>query len=291
MMNTVRVSLLVSTLALSACSDAERLNTRTALLHSGGPQFSQGEVAGYLDAVKAMRGLYGEIGIVRSGAGTVSHIELDDQGRPIGVTPDDLAAIRDGLFAYVDSRCDAYVDAIFWANRTRGGFASGNNAIAGATGAIVGATGGSATALAVLAAAFGLSGSLFDAYYDSVLYGLEPSGIQRLVNLARSAYRGQAELRKPILSEGQLLEQVQSYIRVCTPANIEYLVNEAIKTASVEVVEAEPAPDADAAAPGGVPTPVVTSAPPPPAPGPPAERIVVQPGRSIGSGGFVGIKR
>ncbi|MEM0942711.1 MAG: hypothetical protein AAGI70_02075, partial [Pseudomonadota bacterium] len=213
-----------------------------------------------------MRRFYGNLGVVEGTTiktlKTVKPIpaKLEPEPNaqtidPIGLKPAQLLLVRDGIFAYVDHRCDAYIDAIFWANRTRGAATSANSAIAGATGAIVGATGGTATALAVIAAAFGLTGNLFDAYYESVLYQLEPSGIQSLVDGARDTYRTSDNLDNNITSEGMLLSQVQDYIRLCTPAYIEFLVNEAVKKAKIGE------PDDKDKAGGGVPDPAAPTPP------------------------------
>jgi len=231
-------TLLVITLTTTACSNIQRTTERTQLLHSSGPEVSSADVRDYFEALDTLRSFYSEIGIIRSD-GELKYIKLEKR-KPIGMSATDLLAVREGIFAYIDHRCDAYIDAIFWANRGRGGFTSGNNAIAGASGAIIGATGGSATALAVLAAAFGLSGNLFDAYYDSVLFGLEPSGIQSLVDKARTVYLQQPALNVAIPSEGLLLAQVQNYIRLCTPAHIEFLVNESIQSANLETLDGAP---------------------------------------------------
>lgn len=251
--------LAVSGLLTSGCvHDAAQSLERSKLLNSSGPQFTVEGIAGYQTAIDNMRRFYREV---------------QDSSMPTSPIPAaEFGAARDKFFADVDFRCDAYIDAIFWANRTRGGATSANNAIASATEIIVASTGGSARTLAILAAAFGLSGSLFDAYYDSVLYGLNPSGIQKLVDTARGVYKASPALKGTIPTEGALLMQVQGYIRLCTPANIEYLVNEAISTA--KVVEKKPeAPKTEAApvAAARVPNAVFSVAPEafaPPAPPP-----------------------
>ena len=74
-----------------------------------------------------------------------------------------LGHTRTLILAYIYSRSDAYLDAIFWASRTRHGVARGNNAIGSAVGAILGATGATTNVMGMVAAAFGLSGNLFDA--------------------------------------------------------------------------------------------------------------------------------
>lgn len=217
------IGLFLSCSLMAGCLDnATQTLDRSKLLNSSGPQFSVAEIDSYRIAVQNMRRFYRGIG----NDGNQATLNT-----PIAKT--NYVEARANLFAYIDHRCDAYIDAIFWAHRTRGAATSTNNAVSTATAGIVGATGGSVKALTILAAAFGLNGSLFDAYYDSVLYGLNPSGVQNLINEARRLYRASDTLSNEIASEGVLLLQVQGYMRLCTPATIEYLVNDSIAKAKL----------------------------------------------------------
>ena len=224
-------ALLTGALVLSACTDISTTRERSALLNSPGPVVTEDEVNTYLTGIKTVRRFYAETAMF-DGSDELSTPDTRD-GRTIKlkISPDRLRHTRTLILAYVDSRCDAYLDAVFWANRTRQGIARGNNAIASAVSAVLGATGSPTHVMGIVASAFGLSGSLFDAYYESVLYGLEPSGVRHLVDQSQLAYR--SRLTVEVESEAVLLQQVQDYIRQCTPAHIEFLVASALKKSQV----------------------------------------------------------
>lgn len=233
-MKLMKTSVAVASLApvLSACTDITTTRERSALLNSPGPVVTDSEVGSYLKGIDTIRRFYAATATFEGRA-----ILDTPPGAPTGsgigvaVTPDRLRHTRTLILAYVDSRCDAYLDAIFWANRTRQGVARGNNAIGSTIGTILGATGTPTHVMGIVAAAFGLSGNLFDAYYESVLYGLEPSGVRHLVDQSQLAFR--SRLSTEVESEAVLLQQVQDYIRQCTPAHIEFLVASALKKSGV----------------------------------------------------------
>ncbi len=218
---------------LGACTDFDTTRTRSALLNSPGPVVSDAEVDSYLNGVRTVRRFYAETATFGAGSNLSTPTGVVGSENKVGVpvTADRLRHTRTLILAYVDSRCDAYLDAIFWANRTRQGVARGNNAIGSAVSSILGATGTPTHVMGIVAAAFGLSGNLFDAYYESVLYGLEPSGVRHLVDQSQLAYR--SRLSVDVGSEAILLQQVQDYIRQCTPSHIEFLVASALKKAGV----------------------------------------------------------
>lgn len=258
---------LFAAVLLSACTDIGQTRQRSALLNSSGPEFEISGVRSFEESIQYMRRFYGSMGIIRDGKNLNIALKIDplpgeyasdDALPPIGMakiedkfSAKDLAKIRSGIFTYVDNRCDAYVDAIFWAKRTRGAASSGSQAIQTAVSTILGATGGSAEALSIIAAGFGLSGSLLDAYYDSVLYQLDPSAVQNLINQSRVVFRSSKVLDMEITSEGMLLGQIQDYIRLCTPAHIEFLVNEAVKDAKVKEESKEEKPNKGGGQPAG----------------------------------------
>ena len=216
--------------SVAGCSNAGKFGERTQLLTSEGPSFDRDHANDYLDSLNVMRAL-----VNHAQAETATPIALlADQGVKPQAKIDDaqLNASRTFLFAFVDSRCDAYLDAIFWANRTRGGINRGHDAVGSATTTILAATGAATNVLGLVGAAFGLSGSLFDNYYEAVLYGLEPSSVRHLVTNAQAAVRQKYSTGVP-LNEAQLLKQTQDYIRVCTPAHLEFLVNAALQKTGV----------------------------------------------------------
>ena len=240
---------LVAALAVAAvaagCSDIRTTSERSALLNSPGPLVTDTDVDGYLTGLKTIRRFYVNTATFGAGAGTSTDVltlpkmEANQTGDPTtaggipaNFTKGQLKSARTLILAYVDSQCDRYIDAVFWANRTRQGVARGNNAIGSAVSTILGATGTPTHVMGIVASAFGLSGSLFDTYYASVLYGLEPSSVRHLVDQSQLVFRANIRNVDPS-SEAILLQQVQEYIRQCTPAHIEYLVESALKKTEI----------------------------------------------------------
>lgn len=231
-MRRTTLAAMAAIMALAACTDIQTTRKRSALLNSEGPQITDDEVGTYLTGLETVRRFYSETADF-DGEGNLTRVGAPADGRkiPADFTQTRLGHTRTLILAYVDARCDAYLDAIFWANRTRQGIARGNNAIGSVVSSVLGATGTPTNVMGIVAAAFGLSGSLFDSYYASVLYELDPSGVRHLVTQSQLVYRG--KLPASVASKGGLLEEVQGYIRLCTPSHIDYLVGSALKKSPI----------------------------------------------------------
>lgn len=211
---------------LSSCGlvrNLDRTAERTDLLRSGGP---------VLDSEKH--------------AETMGHLRryLPGQEKATNPSPitktEDLLVTRNVVFADIDRQCDAYIDAIFWGARTGDTVSTSLGLIGTSTATILAATGAGTTAIAVTAAAFGLSTALVDSYYKTFLYQLEPSGVVGIAKDARTAFRSSPVFVDPT-DEGMLLAQVQGYIRQCSPPKLEALINDAIKSGKVVPVTEDPA--------------------------------------------------
>ncbi|MEM7188030.1 MAG: hypothetical protein AAF439_00330 [Pseudomonadota bacterium] len=232
---------------VAGCTDIQTTMDRSALLNSPGPVIEDSEVDKFLTGIETVRKFYAQtasfdeasvLTLPRTNAPENTQAGGASQSQPFlvhRINQKRLFDARTLMLAYVDARCDAYLDAIYWANRTQSGIASGNNALATATETILGTTGASSRVLTVVAAAFGLSGSLFDSYYEAVLNGLEPSSVRNIVDRAQIAVR--SKLPQTVSSEAEVLQQVQDYIRQCTPANIKFLVDSALKKTNVKPEE------------------------------------------------------
>lgn len=219
---------------LAGCTQTER----GRLLLSSGPQVESAKVDDYVVVMNNMRRLYYEMAGEEQAATQASVDPTAVLKFPPIKGEAKLTQARDLLFAYVDSRCDAYLDAIFWASRARSGFNRSNNAVGATASAVLAATGAAPNVLGIVATAFGLSGELFDTGFESVLYGLEPSSIRYLVDQANVVVRNGYD-DENVKSEPALLQQVQDYIRQCTPANLDFLVNQALKNANLVPVKTE----------------------------------------------------
>ena len=126
----------------------------------------------------------------------------------------------------VDRQCDQYLDALFRFNREQRAGREGLAAAAAATGAIMGLAGVGAKAIAITAAAFGLSASIFDASVNSVLFTIEPSALRNVVLQGRQNYLDGLAKRK-VATRPDMMIAVQGYLTQCTPAAIEANINNA----------------------------------------------------------------
>jgi hypothetical protein len=148
---------------------------------------------------------------------------------------DDLADIQGqewGLvtesgFNLVNTQCEKYIDALFWWNRYKRTTVTELSLVGAATAAILGIANASAAAIAITAAAFGLTTATVENIGNSVLYELEPSGVKTIVDRAMATYRGGVSLDE-INDRPTAVAVIQGYLALCLPASIETRVNEAI---------------------------------------------------------------
>ncbi|MEM6621391.1 MAG: hypothetical protein AAF674_04130 [Pseudomonadota bacterium] len=222
--------------AISILASCSRTRERTDLLNSQGPSFTVPYGNDYLSALNVMRSV-----VHGAETGTTTFLPKAPNTLPEQAKIQNPSEARTLLFAYVDARCDAYLDAIFWANRTRGGLNRGNDAANSAATTILAATGAATNVIGIVSAAFGLSGALVDNYYESVLYGLEPSSVRHLVSQGQAAVRAKFSANTPA-NEAQLLQQVQDYIRQCTPAHLDFMVNAALQETSITTLRPKDQP-------------------------------------------------
>ncbi len=225
MFRSAIILLPVFALTAGGCSDVQRTFERTALLGSPGPQITEATAEEQAQVIAYLR---------RFGPTYVYDPQTPDAPAPALTTEMQLLAARSAAFAFIDTECDAYLDAIFWANRTRNTITRSTALIGSATTGIMAITGAGSVGIAAAAAAFGLASSLVDSYYETFLYALEPSGVMGLVEKAQNAYRTSDALAQAPANEGELLGQVHGYIRQCAPPKIEALVNQAIARGEVK---------------------------------------------------------
>lgn len=171
---------------------------------------------------------------------------LDDFASLAGVRPPDANGewrpIVDAGINYVDTRCDRFMDSLFWLNRAR----ETTSRQIQYTGAAVGA------ALAVVEAskrAIGLTPlgfSLFDQSVNNVsaglLYNLNPSTVRILVEKRQEAYL--QSMTPSYTSRSVALRVIQGYASLCLPPAIEAEVERAIgaKEYTANTIYAAPPP-------------------------------------------------
>jgi hypothetical protein len=231
---TVSAGLAVS-ISISGCGlvserAAERTKDRLQLMGSSGPRLNSEDIKKHMNAYRNLR-----LFALQS----LTNEDVPAAQLLIPIPDKDLVDVQVMAFGYVEARCTAYLDAIFWTGRTQKAGLSTLSAGAAATGSILAATGGAASTIGIVAAAFGLTSSLFETTTEKYLYSIEPSNIVSLTEQARGVY--ETALLVPT-SEAQVLRHVQGYILLCSPVKIEALVNEAVKSATIVVRQQFSAP-------------------------------------------------
>ncbi|CAN5837377.1 hypothetical protein BH11PSE3_BH11PSE3_04650 [soil metagenome] len=146
----------------------------------------------------------------------------------------------------IGRQCDQYLDLLFRFNRNQRAVRTGLTATGAATATILGLAGIAAPPIAITAAAFGLSASLYDAGVNSVLFTIEPSALRNIVLKGRKSYLDNIDLAK-VNSRPRMMIALQGYLSQCSPAAIEANVNQAASGAE-SVASASPAAAARAAA-------------------------------------------
>lgn len=153
---------------------------------------------------------------------------VDANGRALGLAqPSQQWAIvtQQGIYE-IGRQCDQYLDVLFHFNRDQRAVRQGVTAIGAATASILGIASVAAAPIAITAAAFGLTASLFDAGANSVLYTIEPSALRYIVLKGRKGYLDTVNLGE-VNTRPMMLMALQGYLRQCSPATIEGNVNRA----------------------------------------------------------------
>ena len=146
--------------------------------------------------------------------------------QPLRTRDDDWSLVAEAGIYEIGRQCDQYLDALFRFNREQRAARQGLTAIGAATAAIMGLAGTAAIPIAITAAAFGLSASLFDAGVNSVLFTIEPSALRNIALQGRKNYLDALDLSK-INSRPRMMIYLQGYLTQCSPAAIEANINNA----------------------------------------------------------------
>ncbi len=136
---------------------------------------------------------------------------------------------------YVDQKCDAYINALFWFNRWRNSVKSDVALTGAATAAAMGVLRSSAQAISLTATAFGLATGLIDVDSNVILYSIDPTALRTVLQKAQGAYRDAIASKKAdYVDETSAIQAVQGYLGLCLPAGLESLINNSVATASVQ---------------------------------------------------------
>ena len=166
--------------------------------------------------------------------------------RTPGPRDPDWSVVTEAGIYEIGRQCDQYLDVLFRFDRRTQAVRQGLTATGAATATILGLASVAAAPIAITAAAFGLSASLYDAGTNSVLFTVEPSALRNVVLRGRKGYIDSLDLSK-IDSRPRMMIALQGYLSQCSPAAIEANVNNAASGAD-SVASTNPAVSARAAA-------------------------------------------
>jgi len=178
---------------------------------------------------------------------------VDQNGQAYFLPPrsPDWAVVTEAGIYEISRQCDQYLDVLFHFNRNQRALRQGLTAVGATTATILGLASVAAAPIAITAAAFGLSASLFDAGVNSVLFTIEPSALRNIVLRGRKAYLDDLYKRMAdVTTRPRMMIALQGYLTQCSPATIEANVNNAASGALSVANKGEAGEAATLAAPG-----------------------------------------
>ncbi|MEN0116576.1 MAG: hypothetical protein AAGD15_07615 [Agrobacterium cavarae] len=135
------------------------------------------------------------------------------------VTCSDYSEIVQSGFNDIDQRCDRYLTWIDIKRAEGAQVKSGLLSVAATAMTVLTIARTNTETLAYVAAALGLTNSLYDAYSNSLLIGLESSLIKKIVYQRRLEYRKQFSGIK-YQRTPEMVFALRGYLRICTPQTI-----------------------------------------------------------------------
>lgn len=133
---------------------------------------------------------------------------------------------------FADSRCEAYMHALFRLNRDKKTVIAQTSLLGTATAGLMAAAKSAAQDVAAVAVLFGLTSSTVDNLTNNLLYELDPSSVRTLVKSLQAKFR--SGLTEGYDSRPAAMRVIRAYAVLCVPANIEAEVNLAVKGSAPE---------------------------------------------------------
>jgi hypothetical protein len=130
--------------------------------------------------------------------------------------------------------CEIYLNTLYRLSREKQRNDSALAALAAGTAAILTPTHASAKSLSIVAAAFGLTTALNDAFFQTYLFTEAPGLISIKVKDLQDAYQKSLG-SSSITTSDQAYSAVQHYYTICLPESIEGVLLEAVATSSAKV--------------------------------------------------------
>lgn len=134
--------------------------------------------------------------------------------------------VIDAGINYTDTRCDRFMDALFWLNRARETTSRQLEYTGSAVGAALAVVEASKTAIGLTPLGFSLFDQTVNNLTTGLLYNLSPSTVRILVEKRQTAYI--QALTPSYTSRAIALRVIQGYAAICLPPAIEAEVERAI---------------------------------------------------------------
>ncbi|HEY4545934.1 MAG TPA: hypothetical protein VIG90_05860, partial [Pedomonas sp.] len=199
---------------------------------------------------------------------------------------EDWRPLVDAGVLYVDSRCERYIDALFWLSRARKAGSKQTQYLGSAAAAAAEILSASRELIALTPLGVTLVDQTINNIGESLLYDLDPSAVRKIVKTQQAAYMAAID-GVTYSNQTSALRAVHGYLSICLPAAIETQVNQAVgRAAFVEKTKDKPiAGQANGAAQDGKPQAQNPAAAPqaaPERPTPPVRRdyipVIIQAG-------------
>jgi len=160
-----------------------------------------------------------------------------------GLTPQTVDTgwdrVIDAGMDFADSKCEAYMHALFRLNRDKKTVTAQIGLLGTATAGLMAAAESAAKEVAATAVLFGLAGATVDNLSSNLLYDLDPSSVRTLVKTLQSRYR--SNLAPGYNSRPAALRVIRAYAMLCVPASLEAEINLAVKGSTPFAKPGDPA--------------------------------------------------
>jgi hypothetical protein len=230
-------------ISLSGCAfDFDQAQKSQATLLSGaGPDIDA-------DLAKAYVAKQDQYLVAFAEGGGVSVPVTDNKPDFSGLTADGWKQVTNAGVVYISGQCENYLHEIWALNRARQATGTEITSLGTLAAAVLGVTKASSPAIAITASAFGFATATSENFYSSLLYQLEPSGVDTLVHNSEDTVKATIKLSEdnsgnkdsagkvvPAWSRNDAVGSLRLYLNTCLPQSIEAGVNSAVKNAGVTV--------------------------------------------------------
>jgi hypothetical protein len=154
----------------------------------------------------------------------------------------DWHPVVDAGIEFVQQRCEAYLDAIFWFNRYKSTVVNEINLLGAGTASALGIAQAAARDIALVALAFGITAQTVEVLGSSILYKMDPAAVKSLVGASQAIYVQTISTIR-FTTRPSAMRAIQGYLNLCLPPTLEAQVMAAVNnTTFTAVVPSGPAP-------------------------------------------------